>query len=53
MGDPQINAFASGRDPQHAVICVTRGSLEKLNSQELEGVLAHEMSHIAIMIFGS
>lgn len=47
MDDAQINAFASGRDPQHAVICVTRGCLEKLNKQELEGVLAHELSHIA------
>jgi heat shock protein HtpX len=47
MENPQINAFASGRDPQHAVICVTTGALEKLNNQELEGVLAHEISHIA------
>ena len=47
MDDTQINAFASGRDPQHAVICVTKGCLEKLNKQELEGVLAHELSHIA------
>jgi len=47
MDNPQINAFATGRDPQHAVVCVTTGTLEKLNKQELEGVLAHEMSHIA------
>ena len=47
MHNQQINAFASGRDPQHAVICVTDGALEKLNKQELEGVLAHELSHIA------
>lgn len=47
MDDKQINAFASGRDPQHAVICVTKGCLEKLTKQELEGVLAHELSHIA------
>lgn len=47
MESEQINAFASGRDPQHAVICVTTGSLQKLTKQELEGVLAHEMAHIA------
>ena len=47
MQSDQINAFASGRDPNHAVICVTTGTLEKLNKQELEGVIAHEMSHIA------
>ncbi|MDP1696062.1 MAG: M48 family metallopeptidase [archaeon] len=47
MESEQINAFASGRDPQHAVICVTAGALEKLNKQQLEGVIAHEMSHIA------
>lgn len=47
MDSPQINAFASGRDPKHAVICVTTGSLEKLEKKELEGVLAHEMSHVA------
>lgn len=47
MEDNNINAFASGRDPKNAVICVTTGALKKLNKQELEGVLAHEMSHIA------
>ncbi|MFA6022563.1 MAG: M48 family metallopeptidase [Candidatus Pacearchaeota archaeon] len=46
MDNKNINAFATGRDPRHAVICVTTGSLEKLNKQELEGVIAHEMSHI-------
>ncbi|MCH7850336.1 MAG: M48 family metallopeptidase [Nanoarchaeota archaeon] len=47
MDNPQINAFASGRDPKHAVICVTTGALQKLSKHELEGVLSHELSHIA------
>ena len=44
--DSQPNAFATGRNPEHAVICVTTGLLEKLDYYELEGVIAHEMSHI-------
>tara|TARA_Y100000310_G_C20561570_1_gene753326 strand:+ start:42 stop:965 length:924 start_codon:yes stop_codon:yes gene_type:complete len=47
MENPQINAFASGRDPEHAVICVTTGTLNKLDKHELEGVIGHELSHIA------
>ena len=41
-----MNAFATGRDPEHSSITVTSGLLEKMNREELEGVLAHEMSHI-------
>lgn len=44
--DNQPNAFATGRNPEHAVICVTTALLEKLDYYELEGVIAHEMSHI-------
>lgn len=46
VDDMQPNAFATGRNPQNAVICATTGLLEKLDYYELEGVIAHEMSHI-------
>ena len=44
--DSQPNAFATGRNPENAVICVTTGLLDKLSYYELEGVIAHEMAHI-------
>lgn len=45
--DPSPNAFATGRDPEHASIAVTRGLMEKMNRIELEGVVAHELAHVA------
>ena len=44
--DPDLNAFATGKDPEHASIAVTEGLLEKLNREELQGVVAHEMGHV-------
>ena len=46
INDPAPNAFAAGRDPKHAVVGVTTGLLQTLERSELEGVLAHELSHI-------
>lgn len=46
MNDPAPNAFATGRDPKHSAVCVTSGLLDIMDDKELQGVLAHEMSHV-------
>lgn len=44
--DTALNAFATGRDPEHAVVCATTGLINKLDKSELEGVIAHELTHV-------
>ncbi|HNZ73669.1 MAG TPA: M48 family metallopeptidase [bacterium] len=46
INDPAINAFATGRDPKHSSIAITDGAIKRLENEELEGVIAHELSHI-------
>ncbi|HBF34700.1 TPA: hypothetical protein DDW35_09060, partial [Candidatus Sumerlaeota bacterium] len=46
IDDSSMNAFATGRNPQHAAVAVTRGLLEKLSLDEVKGVVAHELAHV-------
>jgi heat shock protein HtpX len=46
MNDPSPNAFATGRDPNHSVVCVTQGLIDTMDREEVQGVLGHEMAHV-------
>ncbi|MGZ6254240.1 MAG: M48 family metallopeptidase [Candidatus Binataceae bacterium] len=46
MNDPSPNAFATGRDPNHSVVCVTQGLIDTMDREEVRGVLGHEMAHV-------
>ncbi len=46
MDDPSPNAFATGRDPRHSVVCVTQGLVDTMDREEVQGVLGHEMAHV-------
>jgi heat shock protein HtpX len=46
IDDPAPNAFATGRDPQHSVVCVTQGLVDEMDREELQGVIGHEMAHV-------
>ena len=46
MDDPSPNAFATGRDPNHSVVCVTQGLIDTMDREEVQGVLGHEMAHV-------
>src|SRR3954468_23353848 len=59
VNDPAPNAFATGRDPEHAAVCATSGLLDIMTDRELEGVMAHEMGHVknydirvSLIVFG-
>jgi len=46
MSDPSPNAFATGRDPNHSIVCVTQGLIDTMDREEVQGVLGHEMAHV-------